>query len=170
MKLLGALLLITGAGGLGYLAEYGLKRRITFLLKLKELLLLLESEITYKNATLGEAFWELSERKQGMEGSFLKDVFEGMEVQGRNFEDVWCEYLKKWGNDNGLTEEDLRGAFSFSDAVGICDISLQERMIRYATEQLEERIRLLKKEHEKKGKAYFYLGIAGGAMGVIIFL
>lgn len=170
MKLIGAFLLIAGAGGLGYLAEYGLKRRIAFLVELKKLLLLLESEITYKNATLGEAFWELSERKQGKQEAFLRQLYEEMELQGRNFKDVWGEQLQKWGKDNGLKEEDFRGAILFSDAVCSRDISLQEKLFQFSTEQLEEQILFLKKEQEKKGKAYFYLGIAGGAMGVIVFL
>lgn len=162
-------MLLLGCVGFGYMENLKWKIRLEQVRKLKELLMLLQNEITYKYATLGEACLFLSSQRNTAFGDLLKEIYLALE-EGKEFYPVWKATLEEWRKENYLMAEDIRPAVEFANISTVSDIKLQAGLIELSVKELEERMEYIKKEYERKGKTYVSLGFLTGFMGIILLL
>lgn len=169
LKLMGAFLL-TGGGlvlGLGPMEE--LSRRLEALAGWQTALELWEGELSFRLPDLPHLLADLSRGAPGPAGETLTDLAAGLERLGeRSLEETWAYVLME--NSGPLGREDLEPLLALGPVLGRCGWEDQRRALRRTRERLEERSVQLRRERERKGKAYAALGLSLGAFLTILLL
>ena len=173
VKVLGSLLVLLAASGLGTAKSMEYRGRIRSLAEMRRLFLLLDGEIRSSRTPVPDAFLHMSSRMQEEYKGFLLELAEELNrMEGEQFRDLWCRLLEKhFGEGRSfLKKEDLELAASFGDVFGYLDSQMQMDAIRFLQEQLLERMSALSACCGSRMRLARLLGVSLGIFLVLILV
>ena len=86
------------------------------------------------------------------------------------FSDIWKNEVDDLAKNMQISVSDQDDLKSFGEQLGYADRQMQERVLMFYLEQLEESIAGLKTEVAVQGKLYRSLGIASGIFVAILLI
>lgn len=170
-KLIGSILILTASAGIGVAKGMELQQYLKELELLKQLFLMLKSEIKYTRAPLGEAFADIGGRLGGMLGAWLISLSEQLkEKSGTTFSGLWTQSIMCSFRKSSLKESDVEQLKAMGGHMGYLDEEMQLGTIDLYLEQLELTICRVREELTAKRKLCHCLGVMGGIFLVVIFM
>lgn len=170
MKAVGILFIVLSCSGLGFQFAWLYSRRIAQCVEIERALQQLSGEIRFRQIPLAEAM-RLVGREKGKEFSrFLVDLANHLEgCEGGGFSGIWEEELNRY-LQGSLLEEEAELLKSLGQQLGDLDLEAQLKALERFLEQWRGRIGELRRQEEKKGRLYRYLGVFAGFFLAILFL
>ncbi|HBR29573.1 MAG TPA: stage III sporulation protein AB [Firmicutes bacterium] len=170
MKMIGALLVMTASTFAGWIYSTLLKKRLTLLNALIQSFQWLETEIGYASTPLVEAFTRISGRTQEDVQLIFSNFVEALQdPAGLTADEAWQHCIKQNQETLPLKAEDWALLFDFGRTLGTTDREHQVTAIRQTLERLQLQTTGATEERKKNERLYRYLGVAGGALVVLIF-
>lgn len=173
LKLLGSLIVLSAAAGLGLEKSMEYRQRIEALSELRRMFLLLSGEIRSSRTPIPEAFRHMAGRMDGLYREFLNQMAQKLEqMGGESFSALWKETLKEQlgGGVLKLQKEDMELIGSFGDMFGYLDVQMQLSAIRLLQEQLLDRLGMLTGACAGQMRMAKLLGVGGGIFLVILLV
>ncbi|MBE3588584.1 MAG: stage III sporulation protein AB [Thermoanaerobacteraceae bacterium] len=168
-KLLGSLLIILAAGGMGITISGNYARRPRDLRSLQAALQMLETEITYTATPLPEALGQVALRAGGRVAPlFSRAREELLSLSGCTAQEAWETSLKEFYPGTALKPADLAILRRLGAALGISNIQDQSKHLRLAMEQLGLEMARAEEEAARYVKLWNYLGFLGGLAAVLM--
>lgn len=171
LKLIGAVLVIAGAAGLGLSYRQDLQDRLYHARRLHTILELLESEISYSKASLPEACRMVSGRMDEPYRAGLYKVWEIMSSnQGLAFSFVWKQEMGKCIRDISIGILEKEEFLNFANSNGYADNRMQIKTLEKCRENLGQSIKKQEERMESKSKVVMSMGLIGGIFLAIVLL
>ena len=138
---------------------------------LQRIISLIQSEIRYSRAFLGEIFWNIGQGVKEPYKSWLLEMSESVnEFTGARFEDIWKDSIRRNLKVLDLPEQELESLKSLGNQLGYADIQVQMRLLDLYQEHLERTIREVHDEVQTKVRLYHCLGVMSGLfVAVLLF-
>lgn len=170
-KILGAVCLLLGAAGFAWSICTEQKRKLLFLKNMKEMYLLLQSEIGYTALPLPEVFRIVGEKMQPPFGEKLLTVSSHMTLErGEDFSDIWNHVMSQCLREISLTDSQEELLLKFPQCLGMNEKLGQANALERYIEELNRSILQMEEGKKNKNKVIMSLGIAAGLFMVIILL
>jgi stage III sporulation protein AB len=170
MKMIGALLVMAASTYAGWIYSILLKKRLALLNALIQSFQWLETEIGYANTPLTESFTRITARTQEDAKLIFSAFVEGLrDPAGLTADEAWQKSLTKNQEALPLKAEDWALLIDFGRTLGATDREHQITAIRQTLERLQLQTTEATEEWKKNERLYRYLGVAGGALVVLIF-
>lgn len=168
-KLVGSVLILAASTGIGFLKGMDMQKYLKELQDLRQVFLMLRSEIRYTKAPLAEAFLHISRRIEGVYGKWLVSLAGRMEEKsGGMFQDIWKESVENALGKTHLKETDLEQLSLFGRNIGYLDGEMQMGTIDLYLEQLQVEIEQMRDGLAVKKKLCNCLGVMGGIFLVVL--
>lgn len=138
---------------------------------LQRIISLIQSEIRYSRAFLGEIFANIGQSVKEPYRSWLLEMSEKADgFSERRFEDIWKESCKRYLGVLDLPEQELESLKSLGNQLGYADIQVQMRLLDLYQEHLENTIREVHNQAQTKVRLYHCLGVMSGLfVAVLLF-
>lgn len=170
-KLSGAVLLLLGTAGFSWSLCRERKKRLIFLKNMREMYLLLQSEICYTALPLPEIFKIVGEKMPPPFGSALFSVSRRMAFErGEEFKGVWESEIESCLDGIPLTKQQKELLLKFPECLGVNESKGQANALEKYKTELDRLILQMEEEEKSKNKVIMSLGIAAGLFMVIILL
>lgn len=167
-KLLGAILLASGCGWMGFHASANLGRRVRALQAMTQGLGLLEQELELDSPPLPQLMERLAGRSQEPARGLFQGCGAALErLEREEFSRSWQRLVEQL---ELLGEEGQTCLLPLGDTLGRCDWEEQQRVVRCVRQELSELLRQAREEQHRQGRVYQALGLSGGAFFVILLL
>ena len=161
VKLAGCLLVIGAAALMGVRKGEAVRNQYRQRKYLQRILCMIESEIRYAHAHLGEIFRDISGSLKEPYREWLLSVRDSMEKRdGRALEEIWEDGVGRHLKKSGLPEKEL----------GASDLELQLKILRHYEEQLNLEIQEIREEMQVKVKLCHCLGVLGGMLVAVLLI
>lgn len=171
LRWLGAGLVICGSVAIGTSMTGEMRRRVIQLQELRKLVVILQGEIRYGNATLNEAFRHVAFRIRPPYREFLEAVAERMEeFRGEGLSEIFSGTVKEKLRGCALKREDLQLLERLGESLGYLDVKTQMNSLELFLEQINGLCGDAERELQSKAKVYHYLGLTGGLFLAIILI
>ena len=171
LKWIGAVMVIGSSGTLGFYCSGRIRKRLSQLRTVRQVLYMLKGEISYSASTLPEAFSHISRKTPQPFREFLERVSGRLKaLEGENLERVWQQETRRIRKKTSLAGEDIEEWEDLGGRLGYLDRTMQLQLIDLFLSQWEEKIRLLEKECGKTCKLYQYLGVLAGLLLTVALL
>lgn len=178
MRAAGIILMAGAVAGIGFWEADRLRVRLDALLLLRQMIYHLKNRILQGNDSLSEAFLKIGGRfseSRGVYGRYPGLFFYrvGVEMEQKKeclFSDIWKNEVDDLSKNMQISVSDQDDLKSFGEQLGYADRQMQERVLMFYLEQLEESIAGLKTEVAVQGKLYRSLGIASGIFVAILLI
>jgi stage III sporulation protein AB len=171
LKLVGAVLIMASASGIGVSLGMDLKQHCRELRQLKQMIYLLRGELKYTRTPLPEAFEQTALRMPEPFGSFLREAAEEMRrMDGRTFGEVWREEIGHHLTSTRLKPEEREQLGALGEVLGYLDLDMQLSAMDLYLEQLELSIQNAQESMGARQRVYQSLGVAAGIFLVILLL
>lgn len=132
---------------------------------------MLRGEIKYANTPLTEALSSIAFRVPVPWKDFFKEITEAMEAcDGESFASIFQKMQKKYLDGTSLLPKDMNRLADFGGNLGYLDKEMQLGSIDLYLEELEGEIQNAGEKVEKNGKLYRIMGMAVGALILLIVL
>lgn len=149
IKLTGAILFITATSLVGFDMSRQLTMRTTQLRMFIYSLQIIEAEMTYSFASLGNIFSKVEQKTTGPISRFFESLANQLQEPVANFTILWDEQLSQLQNKATLKEEEVLILQQFGKNIGNHTIEQQQKQIKltiyYLQKQLDEAV-----EHKNK--------------------
>ena len=170
MKIIGALLVIAASTVAGGIYSALLKKRLILLNALIQCFQWLETEVGYASAPLVEACTRISAQTRGEVKLIFSTFAEDLKgPDGLTADEAWEKSLALSREALPLKEEDWALLADFGRTLGTTDREHQVTAIRQTLERLQHQTTGAAEEYKKNERLYRYLGVAGGALVVLLF-
>lgn len=138
---------------------------------LQRIICLIQSEIRYSRAFLGEIFCNIGQGVKEPYKSWLLEMSEKTSTfSGECFEDIWKESINKNLKELDFPEQELESLKSLGNQIGYADIQVQMRLLDLYLEHLDRTIREVHEQVQTKVKLYHCLGVMSGLfLSVLLF-
>lgn len=138
---------------------------------LQRIISLLQSEIRYSRAFLGEIFENIGQGVKEPYKSWLFQMSEKVnEFTGERFEDIWKDSVQKNLKVLDFPEQELESLKSLGNQLGYADIQIQMRLLDLYQEHLERTIREVHEQVRMRVRLYHCLGVMSGLfVSVVLF-
>ena len=138
---------------------------------LQRIISLIQSEIRYSRAFLGEIFANIGQGVKEPYKSWLLEMSDRVnEFSGARFEDIWKVSVHKNLKVLNLPEQELESLKSLGNQLGYADMQVQMRLLDLYQEHLERTIREVHGEVQTKVRLYHCLGVMSGLfVAVLLF-
>jgi len=138
---------------------------------LQRIISLIQSEIRYSRAFLGEIFWNIGQgAKEPYRGWLLEMSDRVNEFSGERFEEIWKSSVHRNLKVLNLPEQELESLKLLGNQLGYADVQVQMRLLDCYQEHLERTIREMHEQVQTKVKLYHYLGVMSGLfVSVLLF-
>ena len=171
LRILGAVMIISGSLGLGLWYRQQFISRLQTLRELEGILELFMSEIRYGKSTLPECCLHLAARLGEPYAQAFRDVFEEMqENTGAGFSEVFCRHMEECLAALPVKKEDGENFLRFISKSSYADESMQLRTMEMSRELLAGAIERVERENEEKCRLAVGLGAMSGLLLVIVLL
>lgn len=171
MRLVGAILIVSGCTGLGLWYREQLLFRIRTLRTMTSILELLMSEIRYGKATLPECCKELSMRVEEPFKDALEQIYHICQKEVRlSFQEVFSGEMKGVLERLPVKREDRELFLMPFCGQGFTDGQMQLRSIEQSLERLQDCIRIQSEEQREKCRMAVGLGVMSGLLLIIIMV
>lgn len=152
MKLAGSFLVIAVSLLYGWKVKEELKAHVDQLIGMKEMMLMLQGEISYAKTPLKEAFWQMASQGKEPFSSFLKKAAEEMDGNEEGIAKFWSRLVEE-AEKFSLTREERELLKRVGENFGYLDTQMQlknlelyigqtEALIQKAQEELGDRQRI----------------------------
>ena len=170
LKLLGSLLLMTGASGLGFGAAAQLQHRVAGLRALTGALEQMARELDFRLTPMPELMARLAREARPPASYLFAYCREHLgELGERTFAQLWRKALDE-DTDLSLTGQERQIMEGLGDVLGRYDGDGQREALRVALGQLDQCLRRAEGDRDRLGRVYGALGLGAGAMLVILLL
>ncbi len=171
LKLIGALLIISGCGYAGFTIAKKYRNRPRELHYLRSALQMLETEIAYGATPLPDALELVAARCAKEVAELFSQTREALlSGEGVTAGEAWERALKKFYTHSAINAGDAAILRALGMSLGISDREDQIKHLHLAQEQLKIEIAKAEEEAAKNVKLYNYLGFLGGLSIVIVFI
>ncbi|NLW55606.1 MAG: hypothetical protein GX050_03105 [Firmicutes bacterium] len=169
MKNIGAILVFVAGTVVGWLYSLLLQKRVKILCSLIQCFQWLETEVGYADVTLAEAFGRIGRRVDPETGMlFSSFAAELNEERGLTAAEAWQQSLAACRDRLTLQGEDWAVLEDFGHTLGSTDREHQLNAIRQTLEKLKLQAEAAAAFRKNNERLYRYLGMAGGALIVIL--
>lgn len=170
-KVIGSVLILLASTAIGIAKGRDLQRYLGELESLKQLFLMLKSEIKYTKAPLGEAFSRIGRKRKDFFGEWMISLAGELEERaGITFFELWKKSIENVFQKSCLKEADIAQLKSMGMNMGCLDEEMQLGTIDLYMEQLEITICRRREELQAKKRLCNCLGVMGGIFLVILFI
>lgn len=170
-KLFGATLVLAGSMGFAYCLIYETQRHIHTLDMTRQMLLLLQSEVSHRNLSLTEAFAAVSDRLPGAFQTFMRGIYdEWKRRDGTELAVIWREQAYDCLSKEGMTKKELDVLAAFGEQIGFQDRDMQLSQLLMYDNELQQEVARMSEKARETGRIYRLLGIMGGALIIIILI
>ena len=147
------------------------KNQLETMKYLQRIISLLQSEIRYSRAFLGEIFENIGQGVKEPYKSWLFQMSEKVnEFTGERFEDIWKDSVQKNLKVLDFPEQELESLKSLGNQLGYADIQIQMRLLDLYQEHLERTIREVHEQVRMRVRLYHCLGVMSGLfVSVLLF-
>ncbi len=171
LRVLGGLLVIGGCSGLGLWYRFELGEGLRHLLKIRELLELLMSEIDYRKSTLPEACRQVGLRLEEPFQSSLLRIYEQADSRGmEDFGSAWRQEMGSLVDGLPFSGKEKEMVLGFADSGSLSDCRMQIRVIEQYRDMIDSSARMREMQLQKQGRMATGLGIMSGLLLVVILL
>lgn len=169
LKVIGAVMILTGCAGTGLWYRSRFLGRIRALRQLAAILELLCSEIRYGRATLPECCGHAASRlPEEYRGAFRRIAERMRENTGESFAAVFAGETGKALDSLPLKEADRQEFLRFATQGSFADGQMQLRVIEQSREQLLKTVAVLESESADKCRMAIGLGAMSGLMIILV--
>lgn len=169
LKLIGAVLLVAGGGGLGFGAIRRLEDHLSALRSLAEALELLERELAFSLPPMKDLLGGTARRVGKPASDFLDACAQGMDdLGGRPLSELWRLEAGNWLT--ALRPRELEAVWSVGAVLGRYDADGQRKVLAACQAELAEALACAADERKKQGKVYGALGVTAGIFTLILLL
>lgn len=169
MKIVGCVLIITGASGYGISLSMRYGDRLRLLEQLRQMIFLLKGQILYANAPLDEAFEAIGSKMEGPLPALFEEVSKGIREQNSEpFYQIWKKAIADYDKETALSKEDRQSLAAMGEHLGFLDRDMQERNLLLYLEQLDLDIDYLRIHKQERSRLYTSLGVMGGMFLAIL--
>lgn len=170
-KLIGCVLVITASSGIGYLKGLDLQKHLEALGELRQIFLMLKSEIKYTKTPLGEAFYHIGKRMKNQYTGWLEEVSERLsEKSATVFAEVWNQTIDCHLKNTALSLENIKLLKAAGIHMGYMDEEMQLAAIQLFLEQLELEIQTISENLVTQRKLCNCLGVMGGIFLAVVLM
>lgn len=171
VKLAGCVLVISASAMMGMRRAEMIQNQYRQMKALQRIFCMIESEIRYSHAHLGEIFWGVSGRLENPYKKWLLSVRDAMEKRdGRAFEEIWETKINQYLKKSGLPEKELYRLSQLGGQLGASDLELQLKILGLYQEQLNLETDEIREEMHGKVKLCHCLGILGGMLVAVLLI
>lgn len=171
MKIIGAMMIIGASAWLGSIIANNYRQRPRILGRFAQAVEMLRSLISYSYTPLPQAFEKVAENGGGFVAKIFSSAAEYMSSgQGLSGGEAWNQAFTQWGSFLPLDQDDLILLRDAGNALGMTDKGDQERHLSLALEQIRRRMEQLEISASHTAKVWFYLGLSGGGILVLVLL
>ena len=171
VKLVGCLLVVGAAALMGVRKGEAVRNQYRQMKYLQRILCMIESEIRYAHAHLGEIFRDISGSLKEPYREWLLSVRDSMEKRdGRALEEIWEDGVGRHLKKSGLPEKELCRLSQLGGQLGASDLDLQLKILRHYEEQLNLEIQEIREEMQVKVKLCHCLGVLGGMLVAVLLI
>ena len=169
LKLLGAALIMAGAGWCGLGAVGRLRRRVRTLEALRSALVWLEEELTFRLSPLPELLERLGRERPDPVGPFFQDVLTGLRRDPEEgLRQSWRQAMVR--RLDILTEEERQILIEVGQTLGRFDAKAQGQALRQAARRLDGIRAHAQEDLKRLGRVYIALSLAAGAAVVLVLV
>ncbi|MEG0829158.1 MAG: stage III sporulation protein AB [Anaerovoracaceae bacterium] len=161
--------IVLSCGCLGIVKSMTFSQRLLDLLDLKNMIKILETEMSYKKDPLPSAFQRISTYKDNPAMNLLSQCNVFMK-KNMDFQCCWNKGIDAVFGKRSLTVEDLICLKDMGLQLGKSDIEGQKAMFSVTMIKLEQQIKEAEENKKTKGKMYKSLGFSIGAVIAIILI
>ncbi len=169
LRLLGAVLVVGGAGALGLLAAQKLRRRVENLRAMTGALELAERELSFRLPPIPDLFSSLERRAPAPAGACFGRCLAGMDRLGEDsLGTLWREAVEETLPD--LAPEDREELAELGEVLGRYDGEGQRQALALTRARLERNLERAEADRDSRGRLCAALGLTAGAFGAILLL
>ena len=171
LKLSGCLLVIaaTTLGGMVYAGS--LKEQYRQIRYLQRLMYMIESELRYAHAHLGEIFLHVSRRVQEPYKGWLLAMRRKMgQLDSGAFETIWGQAVEENLRHSGLPQRELERLTQLGGQLGVMDLNLQLKVLTLYQEQLSLNMEEAREGMQTKVRLCHCLGVMSGLLVAVLLL
>ena len=169
LKAILCLVIILASGGLGLLKAQTFSSRLEDLEDLKNMIKILETEMSYKKDPLPSAFARIASYKDNRAMDLLYYCSQSMK-ESMDLQMCWENAVEEAYKGASLKKEDMLILKDMGLQLGKSDIQGQNAMFSLVNIKLDSQIEDAAKEKETKGKMYKGLGFSLGVVIAIILI
>ena len=168
-KFIGILCVLAGTTGLGISICEEIKGRVQCLKEERTMLELLKNEVKYNNASLEEACKSVSGKLEGIFLNLLLAVEENCVLwSGKRFSDNWVLGVCKIEDKLLMKKEEKEALKKLFGIGGFADVSMQQRIIESAIEELNRSIESAEAEKKNRCKVSLCVCVMSGILCTIV--
>lgn len=169
IKLLGGIIIILSGTALGYSYGLDISKRLTELINIKQIFIMIQSDISYGGMSLGEIF-------EHVKGSAIPSYYqfysrvekETKERMGGTFEELWNRCILEELHTSYLNKKDKEEMIHLGKSLGSVDYKQQLALLDLYIETLNQSIEEIKLEKYNKQKMCYTMGVIGSLFIVIL--
>ena len=159
----GALLIVGMTSVWGIIKADKLKSQLENMRYLQRIVSLIQSEIRYSRAFLGEIFANIGQGVQEPYRSWLCEMSKKTNAcTGESFEKIWKDSTENNLKVLNLPDHELKSLKSLGNQLGYAEIQIQMRLMDLYQEHLEYTIREMHEQMQTKIRLYHCLGVMSG--------
>lgn len=169
LRIIGSILVIGGCSGLGMWYRMELVKGIEHLRKLRELLEMLMSEISYHKSTLPEACRQVGIRLGEPYRSRMIKIHGLLNGQSdMDFKTAWRQEMGACLSQMPISVKEKEMVLGFAENGSLSDYQMQIRTIEQYRDMIDNSVKKRETEIQKQGKMATGLGVMGGLLLVVI--
>lgn len=171
LKMVGALLVITGCVGIGFYKCTEIAGRIEELKEIYRLILMIKSEIDYLAWPLAEAMGKAAGCCKERFRLFFEMIERRLyEKNGETFSEIWADSVYGCFSDSYMKDADLRLLCNIGEHLGLTDKQTQVSALELYMENLKATISHLESTSAQKQRVYKCISAFSGLMAVILLI
>lgn len=163
-KLVIGSVLILACGILGLVKGHTYTQRFRELQEIKDILLMLQTEIRYRKDPLPVVFKRISASKDTLASKILLRCRENIEA-GKSMQESWKEAVSELTNKSCLTETDKKILYDLGIQLGKSNVKGQSDLLLLTQQKIEMQLAEADTDRHSKGKMYSGLGFS---LGIVI--
>lgn len=169
LKMTGCVMVFISCLCIGYFKALSFRGRCIELENILEILRLMELEITYRKDPLTKLFRKVSESRKCWFTNVLVTCSDMMDIR-YSLRDSWATALNEWQTGCPLEKDDVDILRDMVSGLGRSDSRSQSKILTPTALRLEANLKKAEEREEKLGRMYKAMGLAAGAVIVILIV
>ncbi len=170
IRLMGCVLVITGALGLAQSICRDGKRRLEMLKTLRGIFETMKYYIAYQKITIPESLFRLADRGEGLLSGAFREIYRRVYEKGEDFPCAWRKQMEQALADSPLTGEERSLILHFPACLGFMEENAQAGALDELLREINLHIEELTRDQKDKNRVVLSLGAAAGVLLSILLL
>jgi stage III sporulation protein AB len=168
-KYIGTFLILYALTAIGWMRAEKIRKRQEERMYLKKLIMMLRGEINYHISSMGECFFQISQRiKEPYRSLFIDLSIEMEEGDGKEFSILWNDIVIKGLQGYLIYNRDLDNLAEIGSHLGYLDKEMQINYLNLYLDNLEESIQEGRKKAATDEKMNKVMGLMAGIFLVVL--